>query len=78
MKYNEVIPTASHSKTPSSSGRHPTVFSVPREMPLPIRKSVAVNPSRPSVKSDGVMCSSVRTYVFTTAAKIKNKINQGI
>src|SRR6266704_351744 len=61
MKHSEVSPTPSHRNTPCNSGHHPTSLSVVREMPLPIRNSVAVSPSRPRVKSDGLKCVTVRT-----------------
>lgn len=77
MQYSDVKPTASHKRTPCSIGLHPTSLSVAREMPLPIRKSVAVNPKRPIVKSCALKCVTIRTYVFSTAAKIKNKMNHG-
>lgn len=77
MQYKDVNPTASHKSTPCSIGRHPTSLSVVREMPLPIKKSVAVNPRRPTVKSCALACVTKRTYVFSTAAKIKNNMNQG-
>src|SRR5580704_4911458 len=77
MKYSDVRPTASHRSTPCSSGRQPTSFSVEREMPLPMRKSVAVSPNRPSVKSAGVMREKAETYVLVTAASRKKRMNQG-
>src|ERR1700682_2644993 len=50
---------------------------VEREMPVPIRKIVAVRPSRPKVKTDLLKVMKVGTYVFMMAAKQKNNTNQG-
>src|SRR5690242_13458534 len=61
MQYSDVNPTASHKSTPCNIGRHPTSLSVAREMPLPIKKSVAVNPRRPTVKS----CALTRVTIPT-------------
>src|SRR5229473_2856886 len=77
MKYSEVSPTPSHKSTPRRSGRHPTSFNVAREMPLPMRNSVAVSPSRPRVKSPFEKCANPDIYVMRTAARTKNAMNQG-
>ncbi len=77
MKYSEVSPTPSHKITPRSSGRHPTSFSVAREMPLPMRNSVAVRPSRPRVKNVLVAEGSAGRYVLASAARTKSPMNQG-
>src|ERR1700687_5824543 len=80
MKYSEVSPTASQRTTPWRRGRQPTSLTVEREIPVPIRKSVAVRPRRPRVKSDPVMRESDESderYVLMTAARTKRRMNQG-
>src|SRR6266568_159284 len=77
MKYSDVIPTPSHNSTPRSNGRHPTSLNVPREIPLPIRKSVAVRPKRPSLKNVLVADGSAGKYVFASAASTKKRMNHG-
>src|SRR5213078_4396578 len=77
MKHSEVNPTPNHSSTPRRSGRQPTSFSVAREIPLPMRNSVAVRPRRPRWKSPFERCACVGRYVLKTAARIKNAMNQG-
>src|SRR5260370_37675894 len=77
MKDSDVTPAPNHSNTPRSSGRHPTSFNVAREIPLPIRKSVAVRPRRPSLKNVLVAVGSAGRYVFARAASTKKRMNHG-
>ena len=44
MKRIEVRPTTIQRRIPCAGGRHPTWRSVVREIPLPIRRSVAIHP----------------------------------
>ena len=45
--HNDVTPTKTHSTTPCTIGRTPTFRTVAREIPVPIKYKVAVNPNFP-------------------------------
>jgi hypothetical protein len=47
INHNEVSATKIHKITPCSIGRTPTCRTVAREIPVPIKYKVAVNPSFP-------------------------------
>jgi len=72
-----VTPTKIHRITPCSIGRTPTCRTVAREIPVPIKYKVAVNPNLPITLNTCQAPAAAGTYVFATAAKQNNPINQG-
>jgi hypothetical protein len=47
INHNEATPTKIHKITPCNIGRTPTCRTVAREIPVPIKYKVAVNPNFP-------------------------------
>jgi len=72
-----VTPTKIQSTTPCNIGRTPTSRTVARESPVPIKYKVAVNPNFPITLNTCHVPAPLGAYVFATAAKQNNAINQG-
>src|SRR5579862_4673486 len=70
-------PTIIHSTSPCSSGRNPTLRSVSRFNPVPIKNSVTVSPSFPTWFSKPKIRPNEGSSVFSSAARQKNKMNHG-
>ena len=66
-----------HKIIPCKSGLGPTAFKLAKEIPVPIKKSVILNPVFDKNKIEDLISSGIRTLVLTKDARIKNKINQG-
>ena len=67
-----------HNVRPKTSGLTPTDFSVARDRPTPIKKSVIVKHCLETATIPCVKVFGIFKYVFITMAKINKKINHGI
>ena len=67
-----------HNVSPRISGFIPTDFSVARDNPAPIKKSVIVKHCLETLTIPCVHAVGICKYVFITMAKINRRINHGI
>src|SRR5271168_3137423 len=77
ISHSEPTETSTHKNIPSNSGRWPTVLTVAKEIPLPIRNKVAVSPIFASFTAMAYSWAPPGRYVLHTAARQNSAMNHG-